>query len=118
MAPLRILLIDDDAAVLEVVGLMVESEGHHVVSASRAEDALARLTAGERFDVVLTDLTMPGLSGWDLARAVRARWPRVRVGLITGTPEQLPPSATPVDIVLSKPVTMQALRDALARLGG
>jgi CheY-like chemotaxis protein len=115
---LKILLIDDDQAVLEVVGLMLESEGHSVVPAGRAEDGLTRLAGGERFDLVLTDLTMPGLSGWDLVRTVRARWPRMRVGLITGTPDQLPAAPTPVDVVLGKPVTMQALREALARLGG
>ncbi len=114
---MKILLIDDDPAVLEVIGLLLASEGHAVVSASRGEEGLERLAAGERVDLVLTDLTMPGVSGWDLARTVRARWPDVRVGFITGTPEQVPASSASVDLVLGKPVTIEALRQGLARLG-
>ena len=110
---MRILLIDDDDAVLEVVGLMLAAEGHEVVPESSGAAALERLDAGDRVDLVLTDLTMPGTSGWDVARAVRSRWPGVRVGLITGTPEQLPAGEGMVDVVIGKPVTMQTLRSAL-----
>lgn len=114
---MNILLIDDDEAVREVVGLMLDAEGHRVVSVSSGAEGLDRLAAGLGVDLVLTDLTMPGANGWEVARTVRARWPALRIGLITGTPQQRPPSGGLVDVVISKPVTLEALRRALDALG-
>jgi CheY-like chemotaxis protein len=112
-----ILLIDDDEAVLEVIALMLGAEGHRVISASSAAEGLGRLAADLAVDLVLTDLTMPDTGGWEVARAVRARWPAIRIGLITGTPQQRPPSAGLVDVVIAKPVTLETLRRALDSLG-
>ena len=78
---MKILLIDDDETVLEVIGLMLVAEGHTVLPASSGRDGLARLEAGEVVDLVLTDLRMPGMNGWDVVCAVRSRWPSVRVGI-------------------------------------
>ncbi len=86
---MKILLIDDDAAVLEVVSLMLASEGHAVLAAGSGREGLARLESGEAVDLVLTDLAMPHMSGWDVVRAVKTSWPATPVGLITGTPEHL-----------------------------
>ena len=114
---MRVLLIDDDEAVLEVIALMLAAEGHDVLPVTSGKAGLDRLAAGTAVDLVLTDLTMPGTSGWEVARAVRARWPAVRIGLITGTPLQVPPRSGAVDFVISKPVTLDTLRRALGAEG-
>src|SRR6266852_3291911 len=61
---LRILLIDDEPTVLDVIALMLTFDGHTVLTATNGRQGLARLEAGEVVDLVLTDLMMPELSGW------------------------------------------------------
>ena len=115
-AATKILLIDDDAAVLEVMGLMLCSEDHTVTMVSSAREALARLEGGESVDLVLTDLHMPDMDGWQLMRAVRARWPAVRVGIHSGSFGQVPDACEPPDLVLNKPVHLSDLREGIDRL--
>ena len=114
---LRILVIDDDDEVREVVAEMLAAQGHRVLQASGGREGLALLEAGEKMDLVLTDLGMPGVTGWDVARAVRARWPGLPVGMLTGWGEQID-DATPdcrmVAGVLSKPATPEGLREFVA----
>ncbi len=107
---MKILLIDDDAAVLEVVSLMLASEGHAVLAAGSGREGLARLESGEAVDLVLTDLAMPHMTGWDVVRAVKTSWPATPVGLITGTPEHLAEQREVVDGLIMKPVTLESLR--------
>lgn len=114
---LRILLIDDDAAVRAVLGAMLTEDGHTVVEASSGAAGLAQLAAGTPIDLVLTDLGMPGMTGWEVARAAKASHPHVRVGLITGWGEE--PKASPedragADFILAKPLTLEALRTAMS----
>jgi FixJ family two-component response regulator len=67
--------------------------------------------------VVFTDLAMPGLSGWQVARAVKATAPTVPVFLVTGFGVELSAEerrAHGVDLVLSKPLNIQSILDAVA----
>ena len=82
--PLRILLVDDEDEVRHALGEMLASEGHTVVMAGSGADALRRLEADDAIDVLLTDLVMPGMTGWELADAVKARHARLAVGVLTG----------------------------------
>ena len=101
----RILLVDDEEMVLETLSEVLSGEGHEVVTAASGRQALARF--GEaRFDLVLTDLGMPEMSGWELAAAIKQRDPAMPVAMITGwgaefSAEQL--SERGVDLVLAKP---------------
>jgi CheY-like chemotaxis protein len=116
--PLRVLLIDDDAAVRAVVADMLAEDGHTVVPAADGPDGLERLGAGARVDLVLTDLGMLGMNGWEVARAVRAAHPSTVVGLITGWDEGLEPTpgeSGQVDLIVRKPVTQEALREVIAQ---
>ena len=113
---MRILLIDDDAAVLEVVALMLASQGHAVLAAGSGREGLARLECGEAVDLVLTDLAMPHMSGWDVVRAVKRSWPVTPVGLITGTPEHLAEQRELVDALIMKPVTLESLRQGIRQI--
>lgn len=82
--PGRILIIDDEPLVARTVQRALS--GHDVVSCSRASEALARMEAGERFDVVLCDLMMPEMTGMDFHAALAARSPEVanRVVFLSG----------------------------------
>lgn len=116
--PLRVLLIDDDPRVRSVVADMLAIEGHRVVQAASGAAGLDELATGAPIDLVLTDLGMRGMNGWDVARAVRAAYPSTVVGLITGWDEGLGPQpAEPgqVDLFVQKPVTQETLRDVVAQ---
>jgi signal transduction histidine kinase/CheY-like chemotaxis protein len=115
---LRVLVIDDEPEVRSLLGEMLGAEGHDVVEAASGAEGLNTLGDGPGVDVVLTDLGMPGMTGWDLARAVKTRRPELPVVLLTGwgdNPAGRPEERAAVDLVIAKPVTAVSLRAALAR---
>ncbi len=67
----RILVVDDDPVNLQVVINHLSAEGMAVITAFDGEDALQRLEKGERFDLVLLDIMMPGMNGYDVCRQIR-----------------------------------------------
>ena len=79
----RILLIEDDAWMAQAMLALVESWGIQMERAASAEEGWAMLEVSA-FDLVLTDIRMPGASGFDVLRQVRERWPGLPVILITG----------------------------------
>lgn len=112
---LRILVIEDEESVREFLGAMLDRAGHQARLVPNAEEGLAALAAGA-FDVVLSDLGLPGMSGEDLARTVAARYPFLPVVLLTGWAGQLNPDAGAVPGVtriLGKPVTISSLVETL-----
>jgi DNA-binding NtrC family response regulator len=80
---LSVLVVDDEEDVRRGIERLVRGAGATVAGAASGEAALAWL-AGNEVDLVLTDVRMPGLSGLDLLREVRARWPHAEVVLISG----------------------------------
>src|SRR5437899_3999728 len=117
VAPLRILAVDDEPTVLEALADTLGEDGHRVLTAGSGREALTLLDGGERVDVVITDLGMPGMTGWELARALRTRQPDLPVGLISGWTSSADFSAeeaSHVAFVIAKPYTLGALRTALA----
>ena len=76
MSGMRILLVDDEESLRITLAANLELEGYEVVEAGSGEEALA-LAEHERFDLVLSDIRMPGMNGVDLFRALRARRPTV-----------------------------------------
>ena len=116
--PLRILLVDDEDEVRQAVAEMLTSRGHTVATAASGPDALRQLEADPAVELVVTDLVMPAMTGWELAEAVKARCPRVRVGVVTGwgdVPEVGASTRQVVDFLLSKPLTLEALDEAIGR---
>jgi CheY-like chemotaxis protein len=101
----RILLVEDNEDGREFLRMVLESHGHEVESVATLGDGLSRLdtSAASPFDVLITDIGLPDGSGWDLARAARARWPRMRIGVVTGWEGNRTPP-TDADFVLRKPV--------------
>jgi CheY-like chemotaxis protein len=82
---LVILVVDDEAAIREMLAEILEGAGHRVVTATSGRDAL-ELMSRERYDVILTDIRMPDLDGRDLYREIERRWPERarRVAFLTG----------------------------------
>lgn len=102
---LRILVIDDEAGVRDVLCELLSDEGHHVAAAASGAEGLARFGTGS-FDVVITDLAMPRLDGLEVAREVHRRDPTAICILTSGWLEQrtragLDPSIA--DLTLHKP---------------
>ena len=84
----RILLVEDDSAVARVTTLILKRAGYEVAHAEHGQaglDALA--SAGDPYDLVITDVVMPGMSGADLAREVSVRYPMVKVLFVSGYPD-------------------------------
>ncbi|MGH7365541.1 MAG: response regulator [Candidatus Rokuibacteriota bacterium] len=79
----RILLVDNDPQVLSILGEMLKDAGHHVLPVPSGPEAL-RVFVPSGFDLVITNVGMPEMSGWDVAEQLRARDPHVPVIFITG----------------------------------
>ena len=114
-----ILMVEDNVEVSEVTSSLLEQLGYRVVHATTADDALERLADGAPIDLVFSDIVMPGgMSGLDLARAIRTRHSGVPVVLTTGYSDTLQEIEGEF-VVLRKPFEMsvlaKSLRDALAR---
>lgn len=78
-----VLVVDDQESMRTLLQDMLEVVGYEVTLAEGGEQALSLLEAGE-FDLVLSDLNMPGMDGSALLRAVKATWPGIPVVIITG----------------------------------
>jgi GAF domain-containing protein len=115
---LRVLVIDDESQVRETLADMLRDLHHHVEVAEHGAAGLERFRA-ERFDLVMTDLAMPGISGWQVAQAVKGLRPEVPVILVTGWGVEVPAQqlrASGVDRVMSKPFGVDDVRDIVTSL--
>jgi CheY-like chemotaxis protein len=80
----HILVVDDEKEVREILAEALEDLGYRVATAASGEEALPVLRNGHDVRLVITDVRMPGMSGLELADAIRERWPEVKVVLISG----------------------------------
>nr|WP_278251219.1 ATP-binding protein [Stenotrophomonas maltophilia] len=120
MPPLRVLLVEDDATVADVVRGLLSARGHEVVHAGHALAALREISAGD-FDVGLLDLDLPGLSGFELAQHLRNQGymlPLLAVTARTDPDLQQQVEAAGIGGFLRKPVTGELLVEAIARVMG
>ena len=111
----RILVVDDDASILRLLAIILRREHYDVDTAGGGEDALAKI---ERFqyNVIVLDLMMPEVSGFDVLRLVNARFPRVKcvVILSAGSSLEIARSTNPnVFAALRKPFDITALISAV-----
>ena len=110
----RILMVDDDALIAMSSVDMLEDLGHAVTEANSGAQALKILEAGEKFDLMITDYSMPGMTGGQLAKAVRDMLPDLPILLATGYAD-LPPGAG-IDLPrLGKPYTQDQLAAEIAK---
>ena len=106
---LRCLVVDDEEAVGDVIADVLRSAGHTAEVARSAGEGLSRIKT-EPFDLVFSDLSMPSMTGWELARVVQEVLPGLPVVLVSGyavevSPEEL--QASGVHAVLAKPINIK-----------
>jgi signal transduction histidine kinase len=115
---LHVLVVDDQPILRQLLGEYLQNDLHTAVMSADAVDALAKFRL-ENFDLVITDQIMAGMNGYELAAALKKLKPEVPVILLTGfVQDVLPPTAesAAVDLVVGKPISRAALRNALARV--
>ncbi len=114
----RILLVEDEDMIRDVARHFLEQAGHRVVEAANGRDALDRFASSrEPFDLLLTDVVMPGMGGLALARALRESAPGLRVLLMSGYAQELAgPEGSDARSLpfLAKPFDAAGLRHAVA----
>ncbi|MEL6546026.1 MAG: ATP-binding protein, partial [Myxococcota bacterium] len=115
VASRRVLVVDDDRAVGELIADVLKDAQYEVVEVRSSESAVAIL-GEESFGLMITDLDLDGDSGWELARAARRFQPELVIGLVTGWPigvETEDVRERGVDFVLTKPFSPSALLETL-----
>ncbi|MEP0546205.1 MAG: ATP-binding protein [Rhodothermales bacterium] len=112
----RVLVVDDEAMVRNVTAKLLRLRGHAVEEASGGTEALEKL-ADHPFDLVVTDLGMPEMSGHELAYRIRQHHPHLGIVLLTGHTDAEDKSAH-VDVVVKKPFQIDALDATIHRVLG
>lgn len=111
---LRILVVDDQDVICELLSEYLKSDGHDVVTAGDGQSALEVFRAGE-FDLLMTDQSMPGMNGEQLAAAVHALRPGLPIILLTGFGDEMATRCSAdISVVVGKPVTLADLRRGIA----
>ena len=101
----RILVIEDEDSVRDLLSRMLRTKGHQVVDASGGEEGIERFKK-EKFDLVFTDLGMEKMSGWEVGKAIKEMNPKVPIAMITGWGMELDRekmSENGIDLIISKP---------------
>jgi DNA-binding NtrC family response regulator len=116
----RILLIDDEAALAEIVKLNLELSGDYSVTLAESGESGLREIEREAFDLVITDFKLPGMSGVDVLRRLKEEHPELPVVLFSVYHDD--PSAVPAharalaDGLLGKPIDHEAMDGLVRRL--
>jgi CheY-like chemotaxis protein len=112
-----VIVVDDEPQVRRLLTRMLGEEGFTVTPAGCGTEALSLLV--DRADVVILDIRLPDLSGTDVARQARRRWPDLPILFISAYPEPVLRDQASGDVVqdfLSKPFTRDQLLEAVVRL--
>ncbi len=107
-----ILVVDDDEAIREVIAEVLRDEGYEVVCASNGVQALRELQKADRPDMMLLDLMMPVMSGWEVLEELQSNAELSRVPVVVVSAM----SAPGVTEHLSKPIDLEDLLSTVARL--
>jgi CheY-like chemotaxis protein len=114
---LKILVVEDEPLVREVISVYLNTDKHEVITAVNGVEGLEKYNGGY-FDIVITDRAMPQMNGDQLAMHIKKADPGKPVILLTGFGDLMQGAGEQpegVDLVLSKPFTMSQLREAVAR---
>jgi len=116
----RIMVVDDDEGMRHILSMALSGMGYEAVAASSGTEAL-NLLLKSSFALVLTDLEMPGMDGWNLASRIRNRFPSIPVVLITGyakkdVMERMKGSS--VDDVIFKPFRLEDILKTAEKMLG
>jgi YesN/AraC family two-component response regulator len=118
--PARVLVVDDEAYIRNLIRDTLQARQYSAGTAANGEEALEVL-GRDRYDIVVTDVVMPGMGGLDLVKQVRRRHPHVHVIVLTGYPRSADISdflAEGVDDFLPKPFRGNDLIDVIRKVEG
>ena len=113
----KVLIVEDEESVRQALVKILENFGHKVLMAADAPEGI-KIFERERPDIVMTDLGLPGPSGWDLARAIKEKDPKVPVVLLSGWDVGMEDKSLTglVEKILSKPVKIKDMLDTIDQL--
>ncbi len=118
MSRLKILIVDDEQEIRDLLCEFLSAEGHELMSVAGANDALEVIPSFEP-QIVLTDFSMPEVTGIELLKAVRERYPQIRVIILTGYAD----AKNAIDAVnfgacgfFEKPLEMPSLLNAIQKI--
>ena len=120
---MRILVLDDNADVLESMRLLLAASGHDAVTAADAHEAL-ELQSRQPADLLITDIFMPGVDGLETILAFRSRWPGLKIVAISGGGVRAKRDYLGVageigaDVLMRKPVDPEDLLATVRKLAG
>jgi CheY-like chemotaxis protein len=112
----HILVVDDEPTVARAIKMLLEHDGHTVETADSGEAALAIIEHG-KFDLIITDYSMQGMKGVELAALIKQRHPDQPIIMATAFAADFNNSGKPsagVNLVISKPFSQKELREAVA----
>ena len=114
MGSQKVLVVDDEEVVREMVGLVLRKEGYQVYEAENGANAQSIMEAQPEIALVMTDLIMPGMNGLEFCAWIKARFPGVKILLLSGSPNfaaalsKAPPELQAVPF-LAKPFPLKTL---------
>jgi CheY-like chemotaxis protein len=118
----NLLIVDDDQDVLDIIERFLKPTGHAIITANSGLPALDILDSSQPLDLMITDVIMPGLNGFSLARMAKSRRPSLKILYLSGSGEHGQVSRDPgylLGKLLRKPISARDLsrevEDALAR---
>ena len=110
-----ILVVDDNRDALDAIAMLLQELGHAIAKASSTREALDLLDESPNVGLIVSDVRMPGVSGFTFRRVVRHRFPKLPMILVTGLPitsdDVVPRDAA---AILQKPVAIEELERAVA----
>jgi two-component system response regulator FlrC len=114
----QILVVDDEPSVRGAIKMLLKHDGHEVRLADSGETALAMFEQ-DKFDLVITDYSMQGMKGIQLAALIKERRPNQPIIMVTAFADEFKISGRPpegVDFIISKPFSQKELREAIVRV--
>ena len=99
----RVLLVEDEAVVRSVVERTLQRAHYRVMTATSGEEALQSTESEAPFDLLITDVMMPGMTGWELGKSLQQRWPGLRVLYMSGYTEGAASDGVAREPFLQKP---------------
>ncbi len=115
LQPPRVLIVEDEFLVRDMIVHEMTIAGFEVLDAANAEDALALTANTDRLDLLFTDIRLPGMNGWQLAEQIRLRYTLVPVIYASGYAERITP--LPRSHFLQKPYMPSQVLQAANNLG-